>query len=451
MGRLDLYDGMFQSRGYCDLAGGALGTWHGILLTYGSAEIPINSGECEPFPAIPHGVYELTVARGIEYELVSQPVDLSEGQGRVSVNVPLERAFSPEGTLSADLHVHSLGSNDSRVPRQTRVVTMLASGIQVIGSSDHNYNGDFEDAIAELGVRHWVASIPGNEVSAYALHFNVFPVEVDPTKERNGARAAEDVRSVAPSVLLDEYRDLPDQPIVILNHPRFRWAAYFDGRRWDGVSWPPPFPMNFDAVEILTAVQAFKTPEDPRLDEGVRDFYTFLANGAPIVAVGASDTHRLNGILPGIPRTYVFVDDASTDPFDSVGFISALTEGRAIATSGPWLEVTADAWAGPGDIIDREPGRLQVSVRLRQASFVKANRVRVWLGGEVVEQLSLPEGATTWDWEGSFDVEDDTWIGVDAAGDEPLPVELTGDYHQSRGRDGLLPFALINPIWVRVE
>ena len=41
-----------------------------------------------------------------------------------------------------------------------------------------------------------------------------------------------------------------------------------------------------------------------------------------------------------------------------------------------------------------------------------------------------------------------TWIGVDAGGDDPLPVEMTGTYQQEKGRPGVVPFAVINPIWV---
>lgn len=42
-----------------------------------------------------------------------------------------------------------------------------------------------------------------------------------------------------------------------------------------------------------------------------------------------------------------------------------------------------------------------------------------------------------------------TWIGVDAGGDRPLPIELTGTYQLEKGRTGVTPFAIINPI--RVE
>ena len=53
---------------------------------------------------------------------------------------------------------------------------------------------------------------------------------------------------------------MPGQPIVQLNHPRFRVTALYDGTRWDGVAWPPPFPLAFDAVEVLAGYTAFNAP-----------------------------------------------------------------------------------------------------------------------------------------------------------------------------------------------
>jgi hypothetical protein len=83
-----------------------------------------------------------------------------------------------------------------------------------------------------------------------------------------------------------------------------------------------------------------------------------------------------------------------------------------------------------------------------QASFVKADRVRVLVGGQVVKTESFAPGArhrlTL-----TVPVTPPTWIAVDAGGDTPLPIELTGTYQVEKGRTGVTPFAIINP--VRIE
>jgi hypothetical protein len=60
--------------------------------------------------------------------------------------------------------------------------------------------------------------------------------------------------------LLAWARALPGRPLIQINHPRFRVYALFDNTGWNGVSWPPPFPLDFDAVEVLAGHTAFNAP-----------------------------------------------------------------------------------------------------------------------------------------------------------------------------------------------
>src|SRR5690242_4982164 len=103
IGRKELYDDKRQAEASCPIAAGAVGTWDGIALAYGSAEIPIGADGCDPSPAIPYGRYTLWAWRGIEYELWKGEVDLRPGRGKVALAIPLERVWTPLGTLAADL------------------------------------------------------------------------------------------------------------------------------------------------------------------------------------------------------------------------------------------------------------------------------------------------------------------------------------------------------------
>lgn len=451
IGTLDVSQGRDQDRGYCELADGVVGTWDGIALAFGVGEMPVGEPVCDEQPAIPYGRYRLKAMRGGEHEMFETTVDLRPGRGVVIVEAPLERVFSPDGALAADLHVHADGSPDSLLPRRIRVITEAAAGIQVIGSTDHNVNGDFATEIAELGLAAFVASLPGSEVSADVLHFNVFPVVVDPTKPGNGSLGTyEEVRARSVASLFQAAHALPGRPLVAIAHARLGWAAYFDSVGWDGESWPPPMPLGFDALEVLNGLVSFNLPDDRRLDRIVGDFYTLARHGVLVTPLGASDTHHLNGVLAGVPRTYVYVNDTRTEPFDAEGFADALRARRTLATSGPWLEVSVNG-SGAGETAEiPAPGEAPVEIRLRQASYVKATRVRILVGGQVVRTLDVPPGARAFDWAGTVSVAGDTWIGVDAGGDEPLPLELTGDWVRSRGQIGVLPFALVSPVRVDV-
>lgn len=461
MGNLDLY-GRRQGAAACAIAPGVVGSWDGLIVGHGIAEIPVGFDRCVPTPAIPYGRYQVVAWRGIEYERFEGEVDLSEGRGRVELAIPLERAWTPHGTLAADLHVHAYASNDSTLPNPQRVIAQAAAGIQVVGLSDHNASGDLDAEIAELHLGDAIASIASNELTSEQLHVGVYPVPVARGAPRGGAPPAEAIANAGPQQLFDLARAMPGRPIVQLNHPRFRVTALYDGTRWDGVAWPPPFPLAFDAVEVLAGYTAFNAPGDRRFDDGARDFYTLVDHGHLVAPLGNSDTHDLNWVLDGTTRSYVFVDDSRLSPFDEAGFIAALRARRVVATSGPWLDVEVaaardDAFTvGPGQAL-RARGTAWLDITLSQAGFVHTERIRITVGTPtgptLATTIDVPADQRTFHWAGPVVLGDaDTWIGVTADGDTPLPIEQTGSYQKDRwNRPGVTPFAIASPILVDVD
>jgi len=459
MGNLDLY-GKRQAAAACAIAPGVVGSWDGLILGTGLADVPVGADRCVPSPAIPYGRYKVVAWRGIEYERFEGDVDLSEGRGTVELAIALERAWTPYGTLAADLHVHAFASNDSKLPNPQRVIAQAAAGIQVVGLSDHNSHGDLDAEIAELGLDNAIASIASDELTGEQLHVGVYPVQVVRGAPRGGGPST--VATMTPQQLFDLAHAMPGNPVVQLNHPRFRVTALYDGTRWDGAAWPPPFPLEFDAVEVLAGYTAFNVPGDRRFDDGVRDFYTLVDHGHLVAALGNSDTHDLNWVLDGTTRNYVYVDDPRPSPFDEAGFIAAIRARRVVATSGPWLDVEVAAAAGatptvgPGQAL-HATGSAWVDITVSQARFVHTERIRVMLGGPtgpaLAHTIDVPPGVRTYHWAGAVALGNtDTWIGVTADGDTPLPLEQTGSYQKDRwNRPGVTPFAIASPILVDVD
>jgi hypothetical protein len=461
IGKLDLYD-KWQAAAACPIAPGVVGSWDALILGNGTGEVPIGVDTCNPSPAIPYGRYTVWAWRGIEYELWKGEVDLSAERGRVELVIPLERAWIPHGTLAADLHVHARASGDSTVPNPQRVIAQAAAGVQVIGLSDHNVNGDLDAEIAELGLGGVIASIASNELTSEQLHVGVYPVIYDRAAPRGGGPPDDKILRANPQQMFALARSLPGRPIVQLNHPRFRVTALYDGLRWDGIRWPPPFPLDFDAVEVLAGYTAFNVPGDRRFDDSARDLYTLVDHGHLVAALGNSDTHDLVRVQDGTTRNYVFVDDPRTQPFDEAGFITAIRGRRVVATSGPWLDVEATTrkgatpTIGPGQSL-RASGRVWIDITLAQARFVRTERIRITVGTatgpQLVQTIDVPPDVRTHHWEGFVEVDTaDTWIGVTADGDTALPLELTGVYQKARwNRSGVTPFAIANPILVDAD
>jgi hypothetical protein len=103
IGAIDMY-GQRQSAAACVFAPGVVGTWDGLVLAYGKAQIPIGIDACTPSPAIPYGRYKVWAWRGLEYERWEGEVDLGANRGTVVLAIALERAWQPKGAVAADTH-----------------------------------------------------------------------------------------------------------------------------------------------------------------------------------------------------------------------------------------------------------------------------------------------------------------------------------------------------------
>lgn len=423
LGTIDLY-GQRQGATACEYAPGVIGTWDGIVLATGAGTLPVGTAKC----AVPRGHYKVWAWHGIDHDRWEGEVELD---GPTKLAIALNRAWdSGPNTLAADLHVHAHDSNDSGMPDTQRVAAQVAAGIQVIGLANHNHSGDASAAIASLGLTG-VWSIPSNEITSEMMHAGIYPA-LGPSP------AESQIIKADPKSLLALLHTLPGKPIIQINHPRFRYQSLFDTTHWDGVSWPPPFPTDFDAIEVVAGYSAANAPGDRRLDDVLRDFYAFYQHGIAVAATAGSDTHDFNWVLDGTARVFVLLDQPG---YDQDRFVAAIRARHTMATSGPWLAVAA-AGKGPGELVTAT-GKVHLKITCAQASWMKATRIRIQVGDRTIDK---PFGTTELD----VDIgSEDTFIGVAVDGDDPLPLELTGTYQRDKWhKPGVTPFAVISPILV---
>src|SRR5262249_32796898 len=128
---------------------------------------------------VPVGTYDVWVSHGPEWDFARERVTIRAG-AETEARVKLHDVVETPGWISADLHVHSAASLDSRVPMRDRVFQFVADGVDLIVSTDHNIVADYAPVIAELGVGDLLASTPGDEITTRQWgHFGAFPLPPD--------------------------------------------------------------------------------------------------------------------------------------------------------------------------------------------------------------------------------------------------------------------------------
>ena len=120
--------------------------------------------------------------------------------------IHLTRAYTSDGWVAGDFHIHSQPSTDSGLPIDQRVASCAAEGLEVAVATDHNYITDYAPVIAATGLDPWLLGIPGLELTTFEMgHFIGYPLKVDPgsTPRRRvrvaEAAAGEAVRAAAPA------------------------------------------------------------------------------------------------------------------------------------------------------------------------------------------------------------------------------------------------------------
>ena len=410
----------------------------------GSIALLTGDGEARIAP----GTYDLTIQRGIEYDIARVRVDVP-ATGIATVNVRLIRAFATQGWVGADLHVHQAPSNDSDVPAQDRVVSLVTEGIEVVAAADHNENFDLAGATRTLDMERWMFAISGNEVSLDTGHFNIFPVPYDAALPHGGSPMINANWDIAG--MLATFRAPPEDEITQINHPRLiSPPSYFTTVGWDpstGAVARPPFVLDFDAVEILNGIEAKR--ED--IEQILKDWLGLLERGHVLTATGNSDTHRIASAKAGSPRTFLRVPDDRPAMLTLEAVRQAIRGRHVIATSGPWLVVTVNDSAGPGDSVTVPAGNdVRLHIEIDAANFVPVDRLRVFANGNTVvasrtigssinhvrfdETLTIPRPAV------------DTFYVVVADANTPLPRELAGRMDRDT-----FSYAIANPVFVDVD
>lgn len=393
-----------------------LGITDGAILVTGDGTLPI-----------PAGTYDVLLTQGPEFEQAKERVTIT-GKNIASLDVVLQHSVRTDGWLAADMHIHTSRSFDSKLAPAHRVISEVAAGIEVLVPTDHIWHHDLQPYVAALGYSERAVSVPGSEYGFLSGHLGVYPVQVDPSGKLWGApdwQVWENWRNLPGDVVFPLIHSLPGQPVAVVNHPRLLPdLGYFTN-----IGWPhyPGEPLStaglFDGMEVLNGYEQWPQGAQNLL----RDWFFLLSGGHRVAAIGSSDTHRMDWLTSGYPRTWLKL---STDVPSYVlpgDLREALVSTRAVASTGPWLHMQVDG-ADVGSTITPVGGSVQVKITADAATWIDLTRVQLYHNGALIKEWTVPSRAhPALVVEATVPIAEDGWLVAMASGDVPLPASIIGN------------------------
>ncbi len=397
---------------------------------------------------LPPGGYSVVASRGYEYEIDEQEITAEAGSD-TTVDLVIEHAVDSTGMLCGDFHVHSEYSPDSSDTRGAKVSASAAEGVEILASTDHEWTADYQVDIEAEGLQAWVHGVPGEELTTYDYgHFNVYPQTIRTDRPNQGAI---DWYYRTPPDVFGEVHSDPLEPVLQINHPRSSTSlgGYFNACGFDPVEGtlghPDMWYGDFEAVEVWNG-DDFRRQEE----ETVVDWFALIDMGLRFAAMGNSDTHELLWSEIGYPRSCLLVGHDEPVTLTNVQVRDAVKAMRVIVSGGILVTAQGPGGEGPGEIADAPSGTADIHVRVQAPTWVSAERLRVFVGGEETATITL-DGSTADPSNPAVRFDDvlviatpgglDGWVVFVAEGDATLdPVTV-----------GQRPFGVTNPIFLDAD
>ena len=228
-------------------------------------------------------------------------------------------------------------------------------------------------------------------------HYGRMTAMVDPLTDtvNNGAF---DWLGKSAQEIFDGVRARPEQPALIVNHPRATSAiqAYFTKTKFDrdtGSSDDPLWSDHFDAIEVFNGSESGGNFEQNR-DGPVADWFSLLNHSdRKFWAVGSSDSHAVRTAPVGYPRSFMFVGYDTPATATAQDVRDSIVNGRITVGGGLFMTVSGPGGATPGDTIAKT-ATADFTVNVACPSWVQADTLEIIVNGETVgTEALLPVGA----------------------------------------------------------
>ncbi|QUL55321.1 PHP domain-containing protein [Paenibacillus tritici] len=278
--------------------------------------------------------------------------------GGCEVHVEVKLFHKHPRWIRGDLHMHSVHSDGAYTIGEA-MQSCKDKGLEFMALTDHN---NASQNIAALAADDQLVLIPGVELTSYKGHCNLL----------GHPDALDDFRILTPEQARRELQQATDKGAFIsLNHPFCT-----------NCPWELGFDLPFDAVEVWNG------PWRPINRAAVNWWQEQLASGQKIIAVGGSDTHRVEPhARHGTPTAYVRSEAESQEEI-----LRGIRAGHVVLSSGTcgtFIGLSIGE-AGVGDtvIVDsRQEYELVV-----QVAGAAGDLVQLWSDRGIEQEWSVESG-----------------------------------------------------------
>ncbi len=402
---------------------------------------------------VPPGRWEVIVSRGYEWELYRETIEVAAG-GSVQVTATLDHTVDTAGMQCADFHIHTWRSNDSGDDATIKLKQAIADGLELPVRADHEYVSDFTEEIEAVGGSAYARGFGSVELTSFEVwgHMGVFPLEPDPTAVNAGAPRWQTFptpdapetpfETLSPPAVFDAVRARPEEPVVIINHPRGP-TNYFGYVGFDPATGMADSVSDWDTK--FTLVEVFNDAGwISNRDSHVTDWFALLDAGRKIFAVGSSDSHGMSSSPVGYPRTCLALGTDDPRALTANQVRDTLAAGHGVISGGIYVSATLGS-AKPGDTTTGAGTTQMVDVTVQAASWIDVDGIDVVVDGETVDRIAVmpsdavPNTAIRW------------------RGQVPVQVRATGGFvviaaYAQRSLEPVhpnrVPFGVTNPIFV---
>ncbi len=412
------------------------------------------------------GEYDLIISRGPEYDAEFTRLKIEPGK-TTQLTARLARVVQTPGWVSADFHSHSSPSGDNTSSQLGRVLNLAAEHVEFAPCTEHNRVSSYDNHIAVLGLKDFLATISGIELTGSPLplnHQNSFPLIHKPRTQDGGGPTPDG----SPETQMERLAawDNNSEKLIQQNHPDLGWL-FFDknGDQQPDEGYSRSFPhMNvmeihpIDPILDLSPVDA--RDGKPFGNSRLFNWLQLLNQGFRIYGVVNTDSHY-NFHGSGGLRLWLKSSTDNPADIDSEEMKTVSRAGHIIMSNGPYLETTVSESGNPditavaGQDLSAASGKVTAKIRVQCPNWFDIDTVFVLINGRKRDDLTF-----------SRDTHPDMFAAGTVKFDQSVDITLDGDAHivvVTGHRTELLgdvqgpqwgtqhPAALTNPIFVDVD